>query len=75
MNCTRSPSLAAASRFGLRPTRVAASKDLHHFLGLNRAVVTSNGAFDALTPLRPKPTASPLRKALRELKLHVEDPL
>jgi len=24
---------AAASRFGLRPTRLAASKDLHHFLG------------------------------------------
>jgi hypothetical protein len=24
---------AAASRFGLRPTRLAAMKDLHHFLG------------------------------------------
>jgi hypothetical protein len=28
----------AASRFGLRPTRLAAMKDLHHFLGHQRTV-------------------------------------
>jgi len=29
----------AASRFGLRPTRLAATKDLHHFLGHQHPVV------------------------------------
>jgi len=30
----------APSRFGLRPTRLAATKDLHHFLGVRHAKLT-----------------------------------
>jgi hypothetical protein len=33
----------AASRFGLRPTRLAATKDLHHFLGHQHFVWAKDG--------------------------------
>src|SRR5450755_2104106 len=32
----------AASRFGLRPTRLAATKDLHHFLGHQPSAAEAN---------------------------------
>jgi len=34
----------AASRFGLRPTRLAATKDLHHFLGHQHGLPGSRGS-------------------------------